>query len=108
MHGLVRVAEVFADYQFLKLDLPDSISIEEVDGGELPVDWKLQFEVTRELGDNWLRQGRAAVLQVPSVLVPETTNLLVNPQHPDARQVRLLTAYRFPLDARLFSAAGSA
>lgn len=101
VHGLVRVAEVFADYQFLKLDLPDSISIEDVD--ELPDDWKLQLEVTRELGDRWLKQGRVAVLRVPSVLVPETANHLVNPLHPEARQISLQIAYRFALDARLLN-----
>jgi len=108
VHGLVRVAEVFADYQFLKLDLPDSNSVEDVDENGLPDDWNLQSEVTRELGDRWLKQGRVAVLRVPSVLVPETVNLLINPRHPEARQMSLQNAYRFALDTRLFNARGRA
>jgi len=39
---------------------------------------------------------------VPSVLVPETHNVLINPRHNDAAQIRMLNGFPYPLDARLF------
>ena len=47
-------------------------------------------------GTEWARSGRAPILVVPSVVVPEEANVLVNPLHPSsasliARKVRLWT-----------------
>ena len=102
VHGTVRRPEALADFQFLKIELPESLSTERVDETQLPADWVRRFELTRALGDRWLGQGRAVLLMVHSVLVPETYNALINPRHPEAAQLRLLDCVRFPLDARLF------
>jgi RES domain-containing protein len=108
VHGLVRIEEALGGYQFLKVQLPDSVSIEDVGVDRLPADWKVQLEVTRDIGESWLKEGRAAVLRVPSVLVPETLNLIVNPRHAEAKALSLVSAYRFQPDARLFNRPGKA
>jgi RES domain-containing protein len=53
-------------------------------------------------GDAWLRGKRTAVLQVPSVIVPESSNLLLNPAHPDAAGVLIIQRRRFAFDQRLW------
>jgi RES domain-containing protein len=55
---------------------------------DLAVDWDAAVApaVTRELGTRWLQSRGSLALQVPSALSP-ATNLLINPQHPDAGQV---------------------
>ncbi len=102
VHGAIRRPEALGGFRFLEIDLPDAVSVERVDDAQLPSDWSMRLEVTRPLGDGWLREGRAVGLVVRSVLVPETYNLLVNPHHPEADQLRLLSAFAFPLDPRLF------
>jgi RES domain-containing protein len=102
VHGAVGSPEAFGNFQFLKIDVPDSVSIERMDEAQLPSDWVIGLEATRALGDGWLRAERAAVLIVRSVLVPETYNALINPRHRDAEQLRLLSAVTYPLDSRLF------
>jgi RES domain-containing protein len=37
----------------------------------------------QDFGDRFVHEGRAALLFVPSVLVPEETNVLLNPAHPE-------------------------
>jgi RES domain-containing protein len=54
-------------------------------------------------GSEWLRSGRAAVLEVPSVLVPGETNLLLNPAHVDFKRLRIARARAFSFDPRLWS-----
>lgn len=69
----------------------------------LPVGWTARPEgkVSLDIGDAWLAGGASALLQLPSVIVPEEHNVLVNPRHADAArcQSRKLRAWFF--DERL-------
>lgn len=56
---------------------------------------------TVALGDQWLDSAAAAVLEVPSVIVPEESNLLINPAHADAGLIRAAVARQFIHDPRL-------
>lgn len=57
---------------------------------------------TRRLGDQWLRDGRAAALRVPSVHSGSDFNVLFNPLHADARRARIVSRARHDFDSRLF------
>lgn len=91
-----------ADYRLLKIDVPDSVSRDAVARGALGEGWEFKSIVTRALGDPWLRGGGTALLRVPSALVPETQNWLLNPEHPDARVITVIAEQPFPFDGRLF------
>jgi RES domain-containing protein len=83
--------------------LPDDYVLLAIDLQELPVE-----EVTTlpadpaAFGDEWLRQQRSPVLQVPSAIVAESPNLLLNPAHPTAAQARIVSRRRFAFDHRLW------
>ncbi len=68
---------------------------------DLPEQWRDQQEITRELGTAWLRKQEAALLQIPSAIVPHTKNFLLNPLHPDAAMFRITEAMDYPFDERL-------
>ena len=53
------------------------------------------------IGDHWSRNGEHLLLRVPSVLVPEESNVLVNPAHPEASRVRVSATRPFFYDLRL-------
>lgn len=53
-------------------------------------------------GDDWLRAQRMPVLRVPSLIVPESCNLLLNPTHPDAARASVVAQRRFTFDRRLW------
>ena len=44
--------------------------------------------------------GASCVAEVPSVVVPEEANLLINPRHPDARRIRARKLRRWLYDPR--------
>lgn len=52
-------------------------------------------------GAAWVRAGRTLLAEVPSVVVPEETNVLLNPRHPGAAAVRATTVRRWTYDVRL-------
>jgi RES domain-containing protein len=53
-------------------------------------------------GEAWLNDGAAAVLRVPSVLVPHAWNLLLNPAHAAAAEARVASVEVFRFDPRLW------
>jgi RES domain-containing protein len=88
-------------FQMLRIEGPDSLSIEKVEAGSLSTNWAVDMSITQSLGDRWLGRGRSLLLQVPSVLVPETWNVLVNPQHAEANRLNVSATYEHAFDVRL-------
>ena len=61
-----------------------------------------ESERARSFGDSWIDEARTPVLAVPSVIVPESYNLLLNPAHPDVSALPDPTHRPFRYDERLF------
>lgn len=89
-----------ANYTLLKVSGLDP-STENVDLDTLPLDWTRRLEITQAIGTDWLGSDRSALLRVPSALVPETFNCLLNPLHPDATSFQIEHVYQYPFDLRL-------
>ncbi len=80
------------DYLLITIDL-DDLPAERADGFPAnPV----------AFGDAWLASLRSAVLSVPSTIVPERRNLLLNAAHPDAARARIDSIRPFAFDERLW------
>jgi RES domain-containing protein len=82
----------------VEITIPDDVwrAREEHDAGTLPVGWDARpaSRTSIRFGTDWLRSQRSALLLVPSVVVIEEKNVLINPHHPagggiSARKVRL-------------------
>lgn len=70
---------------------------------EAPSDLDVQDRaLTRAYGDAWVRERRSIVLKVSSVVVLESYNYLINPNHPDfLPNVRLEHLGPFMFDERV-------
>lgn len=101
VHLEVEVEDLPANFQYLEIEVGEGVSRENVSVSDLGSGWRLDLERTRKTGDEWLTSRRSAMLIVPSVLVPATWNMLLNPLHAEAAQVKLLHSHWHPLDARL-------
>lgn len=69
----------------------------------LPVTWVAEPPGTAstDIGDAWLAKGAAPLLLVPSVIVPEEYNVLINPAHPAAAAISAKVVRQFIYDPRL-------
>ena len=56
----------------------------------------------RNAGDWWVASGTTALLLVPSVIVPDEYNVLINPQHRNAAAITATTIKRWIYDPRFF------
>jgi RES domain-containing protein len=89
-------------FTLLKIVGPDR-TVEEVTPSALPMDWVQKHNLTQARGSEWLASGRSALLRVPSALVPESWNYLLNPLHAEAELFRIDRIYEYPFDLRLKS-----
>lgn len=83
-------------YVLFRVDVPDA-QIEQVDSAIDPAD----YAQTRPYGDTWAQQQRSVGLRVPSVVAPESWNLLLNQRHPDFAALRPVRVGDFVFDARV-------
>ncbi len=69
----------------------------------LPSDWSSRpvAPTTRTVGDRWVKQKTSAVLKVPSVVIPEEYNYLINPNHPDFEKITIGPPNSYWFDPRL-------
>jgi len=86
------------------LQVPDEVWEARI---ELPRPWPVGWNAipegraSRALGSAWLASAASALLAVPSVIVEEECNVLVNPAHPDARRLFAAKTRRFLYDPRV-------
>jgi RES domain-containing protein len=81
------------DYVFIEAEIPDD-AIEILDVTTLPKGWQGEPPLAslRATGDGWVRSNGALALRVPSVVVPEEANFLINPGHPRSGELQIVGA----------------
>jgi RES domain-containing protein len=89
-------------YDLMKIVASESIQVETI-SATTERKWKEFPLMTRDLGDEWIRSRRTALARVPSAIMPNTWNILLNPEHADAPQITVAQVTRAEFDQRLLS-----
>lgn len=92
-----------SDLGLLEIDVPDDMKIESCDAAHVSRHWQ-DYPFPHELqdfGTRWLVEKRSALLMVASALIPVEQNYLINPDHPDAGRISIVSEQPFAFDARL-------
>lgn len=90
---------LLADYIYVSLIFDSDLVTEPhiIDGwNERPIS-----KVSQAIGDHWIKEGLSAVLRVPSVILPDGYNYLVNIHHPDFNQIKIGIPQPLAFDSRL-------
>ena len=82
------------DYVLVTVEMPNDMATETIDHAAPPTDMAA-------FGSTWLMQRRTPLLWVPSIILPQSYNILLNPIHPEARYVRKIGQEPLRFDARL-------
>jgi len=88
----------------IEAQIPEKVSIETLDLNELPQKWNAYpvSTTSQECGSQWILQQQTAILKVPSVIIPNEFNYLVNHQHEDFKYVSIKEPVPFSFDARMW------
>jgi len=91
------------DRYLVELAIPDAVWQRAITLQAPPVGWDAipTGKVSLDEGDRWLKANRSALLLVPSVIVQEEWNVLVNPMHADAAAIMARKVRKWTYDPRL-------
>ncbi len=84
------------DYRLLAIEIPGDAPIEHLEA--TPID-------SEAAGDDFLARQAALALWVPSLVVPQERNAIINVRHPAMAGVRVVANEAFQFDPRLLGAA---
>ncbi|HMV14737.1 MAG TPA: RES family NAD+ phosphorylase [Chitinophagales bacterium] len=90
------------DFTVVSIEIPEN-SVEEIFYDDIKRDFQInRFSAFfKNIGDNWLRENKSLLLKVPSVVIHEEMNYLINPNHKDFNKVKLTETKLFRFDDRL-------
>ena len=89
-------------FHFLEIEIPDA-KIVSIKPNNLPVKWRSNPSVssTQVYGSDWLSSRKSLALKIPSAVLPNEYNILVNPNHVDFNQIKIIKTGVLELDVRL-------
>ena len=90
-------------YLLITLFVPDTTTIQTLETKKLPNGWD-DVEIspfTQKTGDQFLIAKKKLALVVPSVLMPEEINYILNPLHADFKKVKIINKRRIHFDKRV-------
>jgi RES domain-containing protein len=100
----IPAAMVPQDYVIVSILIPDNLAAEEIQ-------WKqLKSEIDKsgihanfsKLGNEWVKKMNTSILKVPSIVVKDEFNYIINPLHPKSKEIKIIEQKLFSFDARLF------
>ena len=94
----IPLEDITKDYVMIPIEIPDNTTIAEP---SLRKNWYIDMEATRSIGEEFISQGQNLLMKVPSALISDSYNYLINPRHEDIRKTKALEAKPILFDSRL-------
>ena len=92
------------DYSFVEAEIPDTCikAIQSIDF--IQPKWSTEAAVNQlqMLGSNWLNKQEGLAMKVPSAILRQENNILINPAHKDFENLKIIGVEKLNLDPRLF------
>jgi RES domain-containing protein len=91
------------DFSFISFTIPDNIPVLKLSTKQLPTNWNEypHPNETQEIGDRFIRENKFLVMRVPSVVVYEEYNYIINPRHSLMQKVQVSDLSPFKFNDRL-------
>ena len=98
----LRPEELDREFTLAEFDVPED-NVFSVKVKDLPDDWKTanRANFLKGIGADFISKNKYLLLKVPSVILEEEYNFILNPNHPDAKKVKLISSRVFEFDRRL-------
>jgi RES domain-containing protein len=100
----IPVGIIPKDYYLINIEFPDNAPLKAIDVKNLPDNWNGNpiSVSTQRIGNTFFSEQKELVLKVPSAIIKDEWNYIINPMHKDFKKVKVLTADPFTFDTRLF------
>lgn len=91
------------DFKIMVIELPKIEDFLKVETSDLAKNWRdfRNYECCQEVGNQWFEEAKNLIMKVPSAVVPENFNVVINTLHPLYKKVKLIDSLNFYPDERL-------
>ena len=90
------------NYYLLSIQIPDSIMPVVIHKGKLKDGWKDDISYTQFIGNEFLKSSNDLLIKVPSAIIDQENNFIINPKHPAISKLKIVTTHIFEFDKRLY------
>jgi len=94
-----------SDFCIMTILIPSSLKIIEILEKKIPFNWNFPDEnahlICRKIGDEWIKSQNSSCLIVPSAIIQNEKNILINPNHKDFKKIKVSLTQSFSFDNRL-------
>jgi RES domain-containing protein len=102
LESVVHISNIAViSYCMTCLSVPED-KIKSIAVPDLPANWFVNPspDVLKNTGDEFIKENKFLVLKIPSAIMPEESNYLLNPGHPDFEKVAVVYTRTIPIDER--------
>ena len=90
-----------SELALMEIEIPANIKVKTIQVKDLSKNWKKpSANECREIGKEWLMEGKFAILKVPSVIIQAEFNFVINVGHPDFKTIGFARSQNFFPDDR--------
>lgn len=92
-----------SSFRTMVIYAPDNSPIQYINLQDLPGDWNQLpvCDACQRLGSEWYQSEKSLMLRVPSAVIPDEFNLVLNTRHPDFNKIKIVDILPFYFDKRL-------
>ncbi|HEU4633667.1 MAG TPA: RES family NAD+ phosphorylase [Flavisolibacter sp.] len=92
-----------SDFKTMIIEIPDDLKIQVIKNENLAAGWRefTDYSKCQPLGNAWFDKGEKPVLKVPSAVLPEEFNYVINAAHPDFKKIKLVETTELIPDERI-------
>ena len=85
------------------IDIPGTIKISTIEVSSLPDGWRnfRNYQKCQPFGDSWYDEGKRLVLKVPSAVLPDSFNFVINTELPSYSLIKLVGNTELVPDERI-------
>ena len=99
---LVRASKFTSpsSYTLLSIEIP-AIGIYELQLNKIKKEWQNDLNYTQQIGEDFMHENQSLCIKVPSAIVPQENNFLLNPLHSEFKKIKIISSELLQLDKRL-------
>jgi RES domain-containing protein len=90
-------------FKVVVIHVPDELTRARISLDQLPAEWHKtkNYPLCQPLGEAWYQSRPSAILEVPSSIIPNEYNFILNTRHPDFKAIQIIRWENFDFDPRI-------
>ncbi|CAN5408239.1 RES family NAD+ phosphorylase [soil metagenome] len=91
------------DFHLVTIEIPELLNMPVViESQKLKLNWQDDATYGQFIGDDFLTNGKSLLLKVPSAIIEDESNFIINPVHSGAGKIKIRSVKKFIFDKRLY------